>query len=79
MCRVNEEAAVEIAKQLRLRDIGGIIIIDFIDMKETENMDKVIETLKRQSIKDRSRVQIEGFTKLNLLECTRKHISINIE
>ena len=79
VCKVNEEAAIEIAKQLRLRDIGGIIIIDFIDMKEKEDMDKVIAALRGQSIKDRSRVQIEGFTKLNLLECTRKHISINIE
>lgn len=76
--KVNKEAAIEIAKQLRLRDIGGIIIIDFIDMTEKSDMDKVIEVLKKQSIKDRSRLQIEGFTKLNLLECTRKHISINI-
>lgn len=79
VCRVNQEAAIEIAKQIRLRDIGGIIIIDFIDMKEKEDMSKVIETLRIESLKDRSRLQIEGFTKLNLLECTRKHISINIK
>lgn len=79
VCEVNEEAAIEIARQLRLRDIGGIIIIDFIDMKEKEDMNKVIEALKKESIKDRSRVQIEGFTKLNLLECTRKHIASNVE
>ena len=79
VCKVNQEAAIEIAKQIRLRDIGGIIIIDFIDMKEKADMSKVIETLRIESMKDRSRLQIEGFTKLNLLECTRKHISINIK
>ena len=50
-----------------------------IDMKEKEDMSKVIETLRIEAMKDRSRLQIEGFTKLNLLECTRKHISINMK
>lgn len=73
---VNQEAIVEIAKQLRLRDIGGIIIIDFIDMKEEESKNRIIEILKKEIKKDRSKVQIEEFTKLNLLELTRKNINI---
>ena len=73
---VNQEAIVEIAKQLRLRDIGGIIIIDFIDMKEEESKNRIVEILKKEIKKDRSKVQIEEFTKLNLLELTRKNINI---
>ncbi|MCI8309145.1 MAG: Rne/Rng family ribonuclease [Clostridia bacterium] len=71
---VNEEATVEIAKQLRARDIGGIIIIDYIDMHIGENKDRIIELMEQEIKKDSSKVQIEGFTKLNLLEMTRKHI-----
>jgi ribonuclease G len=77
--KVNEEAAKEIARQLRLRDIGGIIIIDFIDMHKQENIDKIIEALKKFCLVDRSRVQIEEFTKLNLLELTRKQISSKMD
>lgn len=71
---VNKEASVEIAKQLRLRDIGGIIIIDYIDMQEEENKEKIIQILKENLKKDRSKTQIVGFSKLNLLEMTRKHM-----
>lgn len=71
---VNKEATIEIAKQLKLRDIGGIIIIDYIDMKEKENQEKIQELLKEELKKDRSKTQIMGFSKLNLLEMTRKHI-----
>ena len=72
--KVNKEATVEIAKQLRLKDIGGIIIIDYIDMEEEEDR-KAIENLLREELrKDRSKTQIEGFTKLDLMEMTRKHI-----
>ena len=72
--KVNKEATIEIAKQLRLRDIGGIIIIDYIDMKNKENKEK-IETLLKEELKgDRAKTQVEGFTKLNLMEMTRKHI-----
>lgn len=72
--KVNYEATIEIAKQLRLRDIGGIIIIDYIDMQKQENKDK-IEKLLRESLKqDRAKTQVEGFTNLNLMELTRKHI-----
>ena len=71
---VNKEATVEIAKQLRARDIGGIIIIDYIDMYLDENKEKIINLMKQEIKKDGAKVQIEGFTKLNLLEMTRKHI-----
>jgi ribonuclease G len=72
--KVNEEATVEIAKQLRLRDIGGIIIIDYIDMKSKENKQKIENKLKECLKNDRSKTQVEGFTKLDLMEMTRKHI-----
>lgn len=72
--KVNEEATVEIAKQIRLRDISGIIIIDYIDMELEENKHKIIELLEQEVRKDRAKVQIEGFTRLNLLEMTRKQL-----
>ena len=72
--KVNKEATIEIAKQLRLRDIGGIIIIDYIDMKEKENKEKIEKLLKNELKNDRAKTQVEGFTKLNLMELTRKHI-----
>lgn len=72
--KVNTEATIEIAKQLRLRDIGGIIIIDYIDMKKEENKEKIEKLLKEELKKDRSKTQVEGFTKLDLMELTRKHI-----
>ena len=72
---VNLEAAKEISKQIRLRDISGIIIIDFIDMKLQESKDAVLKEIMKNSKKDRSRVQVEEFTKLNLMEITRKHIN----
>ena len=75
--KVNEEASIEIAKQLRLRDIGGIIIIDYIDMHDDESRQKVLETLNNALKKDRSKTQIIEFTKLNLLELTRKHMFSN--
>lgn len=73
--KVNEEASCEIARQLRLRDIGGIIIIiDYIDMQEAKSRKQVLETLKQALKKDRSKTQVIEFTKLNLLEMTRKHM-----
>lgn len=77
--KVNKQASIEIAKQLRLRDIGGIIIIDYIDMQEEENKKKIIEILSEELKKDRSKTQVVGFSKLNLLEMTRKHICSNDE
>lgn len=74
---VNKEATIEIARQLRLRDIGGIIIIDYIDMQDEENEKKIIELFEENLKKDRSKTQIVGFSKLNLLEMTRKHMCSN--
>lgn len=74
---VNKEATKEIAKQLRLRDVGGIVVIDYIDMKLSENRKKIEELLSEELKKDRSKTQVIGFTKLNLLEMTRKHIGVN--
>lgn len=72
--KVNSEATVEIAKQLRLRDIGGIIIIDYIDMDKSED-EKIIYDLLIKCLKnDRAKTQVVGFTKLHLLEMTRRHI-----
>ena len=59
-------------RQLRLKDIGGIIIIDYIDLENKNDQAKVIETMKREALKDRSRIDIKGYTKLNLVELTRK-------
>ena len=72
---VNLEAAKEISKQIRLRDISGIIIIDFIDMKLESSKNAVQDEILKNSKKDRSKVQVEEFTKLNLMELTRKHIN----
>ena len=70
----NVEAAKEVCRQLKLRDIGGIIIIDYIDMKKQENKDKIEKLLKQELKNDRAKTQVEGFTKLDLMELTRKHI-----
>ena len=74
--KVNSEAAKEIAKQIRLRDIGGIIVIDFIDMKEDNNKTKLLNYFEEETKKDRAKVQIEGFSRLNLLELTRKQMYV---
>lgn len=75
--KVNYEATVELAKQLRLRDIGGIIIIDYIDMNKEEHKESIEALLKNELRKDRAKTQVAGFTKLNLLEMTRKNMCNN--
>jgi len=70
--KTNKEAAVEIARQLRLRNVGGIIIIDFIDMAEEEHRQEVLEVLEQELQKDKTRTRILGLTKLGLVELTRK-------
>ncbi len=70
----NIEAAQEIAVQLRLRDISGIIIIDFIDMEEEENKQKVVEALSNALKTDRTKSNILGMTGLGLVEMTRKKL-----
>ncbi len=73
---VNKQAVIEIIKQLRLRNVGGIIIVDFIDMKDLENKQKILELLQEEAKKDRSKINIKGYTKLNLMEITRKKKNI---
>ena len=70
--RVNLEAAQEIARQLRLRDIGGIILVDFIDMHEDVHKQRLLNALKESVLRDRTQINIEGFTRLGLMEITRK-------
>jgi len=76
--KTNLEAAEEIARQLRLRDIGGIIIIDFIDMLLEKNKDKVIQTLRNAMAQDKTRSQIFDIGPLGLLEVTRKRVSAGL-
>lgn len=70
--KLNMEAAVEIPRQLRLRSVGGIIVIDFIDMKNKDNEKEVIATLKHELEKDKAHTRIIGMTGLGFLEMTRK-------
>lgn len=70
--RLNIEAVNEIANQLRLRDVGGIIVIDFIDMASCENRERVVAALKQALARDRAKTSVVGFTGLGLLEMTRK-------
>jgi len=72
--RNNLEAAEEIAKQLRLRDIGGIIVIDFIDMEVKENRDEVIRVFRDALARDKTRTQVFDISELGLVEMTRKRI-----
>ncbi len=72
--KTNMEAAREIAKQLRLRDIGGIIIIDFIDMHRHEHQQMVLEALKQALKRDRTKSTVVGMTGLGLIEMTRKKV-----
>ena len=68
----NMEAAEEIGKQIRLRDIGGIIVIDFIDMRNKKDINLVMEKMKEVLKKDRTKTNLYGITNLGLVEMTRK-------
>ncbi|MGD2044070.1 MAG: Rne/Rng family ribonuclease [Acidimicrobiia bacterium] len=74
----NLEAAEEIGRQLRLRDIGGIIVIDFIDMETTENQQKVLRRLKETLARDKTRTQVFEVSHLGLVEMTRKNVSAGL-
>lgn len=76
--KTNLEAAEEIADQLRLRDIGGIIVIDFIDMHSDENKRRVFGRFKQCLENDKTKTEILSFSKLGLLEMTRKNVSDGI-
>ncbi len=73
--RNNLEAAEEVARQLRLRDIGGIIVIDFIDMEIKKNRDEVLRAFKEALARDKTRTQVFEISELGLVEMTRKRIS----
>ncbi len=70
--KTNLEAAGAIARQLRLRNLGGIIIADFIDMTREEHQQAVLSELRKQLARDRTRTTVSGFTQLGLVEMTRK-------
>ena len=72
--RNNLEAAEEVARQLRLRDIGGIIVIDFIDMEIRKNRDEVIRVFRDALARDKTRTQVFDISELGLVEMTRKRI-----
>jgi len=72
--KTNLEAAVEIARQLRLRNIGGIIIVDFIDMNSEEHQRQVLDVLDEEIRKDKTKTNILGITQLGLVEMTRKKV-----
>ena len=74
----NLEAAEEIGRQLRLRDIGGIIVIDFIDMETTENQQMVLRRLKETLARDKTRTQVFDVSHLGLVEMTRKNVSAGL-
>ncbi len=73
--KTNLEAADEIVRQLRLRDMGGIIIIDFIDMLLRANQDQVVRRLKRELLRDRTKTRVSEVSKLGLVQMTRKNVS----
>ncbi len=70
----NLEAAVEIARQLRLRDIGGIIVVDFVDMEIRKNRDELVRVFKEALARDKTRTQVYNVSDLGLVEMTRKRI-----
>ncbi|MBN2829350.1 MAG: Rne/Rng family ribonuclease [Candidatus Cloacimonetes bacterium] len=72
--KTNIESAVEIARQLRLRDLSGIVVVDFIDMKEDSSRDEVMQTLRRELKKDRAKTKIYSFGPLGLVQITRKRV-----
>ncbi len=76
--KTNLDAAKEVAKQLRLRDLGGIIIIDFIDMYTAEHWEQVLNTLKHYLMKDKTKTMVAGITQLGLVEMTRKKVREHI-
>jgi ribonuclease E len=76
--RTNMEAAVEVTRQLRLRDIGGIIVIDFIDMEDLANRDEVVKAFRNELHRDRTRTQVFDISPLGLVQMTRKNVSAGI-
>ncbi|UCB56557.1 MAG: Rne/Rng family ribonuclease [Candidatus Omnitrophota bacterium] len=78
-CQVNLEAAREIARQMRLRDIGGIIIIDFIDMKRARHRQRVFDALNEALRRDHAKTDISTVSELGLIEMTRQRVRRSLE
>ena len=76
--KVNLEAAREVAHQLRLRDIGGLVVIDFIDLQEPVNQKKVYDELRNALSRDRAKVSLSEFSNFGLLEMTRQRIGLSL-
>ncbi len=76
--KVNMEAATEIPRQLRLRDLGGLIVIDFIDMRDPRHAREVERRLKDEIKKDKAKITIGRISKFGLLELSRQHLGLNI-
>ncbi|MDK7162360.1 ribonuclease E/G, partial [Lactobacillus jensenii] len=74
----NLEAAEEIVRQMRLRDLGGMIVVDFIDMVLPENRDLVLRRLKEALGRDRTRHQVSEVTSLGLVQMTRKKLGTGL-
>ncbi len=72
--KTNLEAATEVARQLRLRDVGGLVVIDFIDMTNEENQNKVESAFRKAIYSDRARVQISSISRFGLLEISRQRL-----
>ena len=72
--KTNLEAASEIARQLRLRDVGGLVVIDFIDMTDEDNQNKVESAFRKAVYSDRARVQFSGISRFGLLEVSRQRL-----
>ena len=76
--KINLEAAREVARQLRLRDLSGLIVIDFIDMRHEENRKKIYHALRKELRKDRAKVAVSPITEFGLLEMTRQRIRVSL-
>ena len=76
--KINLEAAREVARQLRLRDLSGLIVIDFIDMREEENRKKIYYELRKELKKDRAKVAVSPISEFGLLEMTRQRIRLSL-
>lgn len=76
--KINMEAAREIGRQLRLRDIGGLIVVDFIDMQDDRNKKRVYDEMKKETKRDRAKIAITSLSDFGLMEMTRQRIRLSL-
>jgi len=76
--KVNMEAAVEIPRQLRLRDLGGLIVVDFIDMRDSRHAREVERRFREETKKDKAKITVGRISRFGLLELSRQHLGLNI-